>query len=186
MKGKLIFIIGPSGAGKDTLLNEARVLLANSKSILFAHRYITRSPEYGVENHIALSTKEFEVRSAAGLFSIQWSGNDLHYGIGSEIDLWINKGFTVVVNGSRAYLKSLEVIPGHWVPLVIDVDRKKLESRLILRSRESAQQIKERLRRNDLLSDSAQGYRKILNNGSVREGVNQLCSELKSIAKGIL
>ncbi|MBV8262011.1 MAG: phosphonate metabolism protein/1,5-bisphosphokinase (PRPP-forming) PhnN, partial [Paraburkholderia sp.] len=104
MKGGLIYVMGPSGAGKDTLLRYARGRLAR-ESVVFAHRYITRedSGGGGGENHIALTEAEFETRSQRGLFALQWRSHALRYGVGVEIDQWMALGCTVVVNGSRAY-----------------------------------------------------------------------------------
>ena len=101
MKGGLIYVMGPSGAGKDTLLRYARARLAG-ESVVFAHRYITRE-DSGGENHVALTEPEFEARSQRGLFALQWRSHALRYGVGVEIDQWMALGCTVVVNGSRAY-----------------------------------------------------------------------------------
>ncbi|HEY3597757.1 MAG TPA: phosphonate metabolism protein/1,5-bisphosphokinase (PRPP-forming) PhnN, partial [Paraburkholderia sp.] len=84
MQGRLIYVMGPSGAGKDTLLHFARDHVAGAP-VVFAHRYITRSTGSG-ENHIALSIDEFEARSALGLFALEWSSHALRYGIGIELD----------------------------------------------------------------------------------------------------
>ncbi len=40
MMGKLIWLMGPSGSGKDSLLAELR--LREQTQLLVAHRYITR------------------------------------------------------------------------------------------------------------------------------------------------
>lgn len=57
MMGKLIWLMGPSGSGKDSLLAEIR--LREQTQLLVAHRYITRDASAGSENHIALSEQEF-------------------------------------------------------------------------------------------------------------------------------
>lgn len=57
MMGKLIWLMGPSGSGKDSLLAELR--LREQTQLLVAHRYITRDASAGSENHIALSEQEF-------------------------------------------------------------------------------------------------------------------------------
>ncbi|MEA3120469.1 MAG: ribose 1,5-bisphosphokinase, partial [Paraburkholderia sp.] len=98
MNGRIVYVMGPSGAGKDTLLSFARARLG-SAPVLFAHRYITRAAEAGGENHVHLSHEEFRTRADQNLFALQWSSHGLHYGIGVEIDTWMGRGFTVVVNG---------------------------------------------------------------------------------------
>ena len=57
MMGKLIWLMGPSGSGKDSLLAELRQ--REQTQLLVAHRYITRAASAGSENHIALSEQEF-------------------------------------------------------------------------------------------------------------------------------
>jgi ribose 1,5-bisphosphokinase len=65
----LFYVMGPSGAGKDSVLRGARAQLEPADRIVFAHRYITRAPEPS-ENHIALSPEEFALRDEAGLFAM--------------------------------------------------------------------------------------------------------------------
>lgn len=102
MMGKLIWLMGPSGSGKDSLLAELR--LREQTQLLVAHRYITRDASAGSENHIALSEREFFTRAGQNLLALSWHANGLYYGVGIEIDLWLHAGFDVVVNGlTRAF-----------------------------------------------------------------------------------
>jgi len=102
--GDLVYVMGASGAGKDTLISYARNALNGSASILFVHRYITRLPYEGGENHQYVSRDEFLQRREAGFFDICWDSHDSYYGIGIEIEAWMAARFTVDVNGSRQYL----------------------------------------------------------------------------------
>ena len=102
MTGKLIWLMGASGSGKDSLLTELRQ--REQTQLLVAHRYITRDASAGSENHIALSEQEFFTRAGQNLLALSWHANGLYYGVGIEIDLWLHAGFDVVVNGSRAHL----------------------------------------------------------------------------------
>lgn len=102
MPGKLIWLVGPSGSGKDSLLAALRE--REHPQLLVAHRYITRPFNAGSENHIALSEHEFFTRAEQHLFALSWHANNTYYGIGVEIDLWLHAGFDVVANGSRAHL----------------------------------------------------------------------------------
>lgn len=97
MMGKLIWLMGPSGSGKDSLLAELR--LREQTQLLVAHRYITRDASAGSENHIALSEQEFFTRAGQNLLALSWHANGLYYGVGVEIDLWLHAGFDVLVNG---------------------------------------------------------------------------------------
>ena len=100
----LFYVIGASGVGKDTLMNYARIAINGNAPVIFAHRYITRDTEAGNENHINISREEFALRKANQLFALDWESHGQCYGIGIEIDLWLQKGLNVVVNGSRQYL----------------------------------------------------------------------------------
>lgn len=88
----LIYLMGPSGAGKDSLLERLRA--ATGAGPLVAHRYITRPANAGCENHIALSEQEFLRRRAKGLFALDWQAHEQHYAFGIEVDLWLLQGST--------------------------------------------------------------------------------------------
>ncbi|KND62455.1 ATP-binding protein PhnN Guanylate kinase [Candidatus Burkholderia verschuerenii] len=105
----LIYVMGPSGAGKDSLLGFACERIGTC--VMFAHRYITRIVADG-ENHIALTHDEFAARLSYGLFAMHWDSLGLRYGIGIEVDAWLARGVTVVVNGSRKHAQiALERYP---------------------------------------------------------------------------
>src|SRR5262252_3918437 len=101
MSGRLVAVMGPSGAGKDALLGYVRPRV-DPACVVFGHRYITRPFDAGGENHVALTPAEFAARRTAGLFALAWESHGLAYGIGAELDLWLGRGLTVVVNIARA------------------------------------------------------------------------------------
>ena len=70
--GTLFYVVGASGAGKDSLLAYARAALGGGAPVFFAHRYITRPAEAGGENHVALSKAEFAQMQALDLFALSW------------------------------------------------------------------------------------------------------------------
>src|SRR5476649_323603 len=105
--GPLVYVMGPSGAGKDSVLNRARTLLAEKAPVVFAHRYITRPAEAGGENHIELSPTEFGLRRTHGLFAFHWRAHGNEYGIGREVYSWRRAGLTVVVSGSREHFRQV-------------------------------------------------------------------------------
>ncbi|TKC92384.1 phosphonate metabolism protein/1,5-bisphosphokinase (PRPP-forming) PhnN [Trinickia terrae] len=145
MNGRLVYVMGPSGVGKDSLLAYARNVLAG-EPIVFAHRYITRPAGDG-ENHIALTADEFAGRSKLGLFALEWASHELRYGIGIELDAWLARGCAVVVNGSRQYLR--DVLARYPLAQIVHVDAAPhvLAARLGARARETAEQIAARLAR---------------------------------------
>jgi len=145
MRGALIYLMGPSGAGKDALLSAIRQ--AGPQDLLVAHRYITRPPSPG-ENHIALSPAEFAVRLHHHLFALHWQAHHYDYAVGVEIDSWLAQGLKVIVNGSRAYLEQARRRYAECLlPVCLTVSLSTLQQRLIARGRENRQQIAERLSR---------------------------------------
>jgi len=182
MNGCLIYVMGPSGAGKDTLLAYARVQLAETGlPVLFAHRYITRAADAGGENHIALTQAEFAERATLGLFALEWHSHGLRYGIGREIDLWLERGATVVINGSREYCKdALAAYPAMGMVL-IEADNQVLARRLASRGRESEQQVRDRLAHRPAfeLPEGAQFVR-IDNSGALNQGGDALVQALSA------
>src|SRR5688500_10000865 len=91
MPAPIVYVMGPSGAGKDTLLRYARERL-EGQPVAFAHRYITRPSTSGDENHVALTLAEFHARRAHGLFIMEWEAHGLSYAIGREIEAWRQAG----------------------------------------------------------------------------------------------
>ncbi|MEA2777827.1 MAG: thymidine phosphorylase, partial [Acetobacteraceae bacterium] len=77
----LILVVGPSGAGKDTVLALARAALLADPRFRFVRRVITRPADAGGEDHEAVSDFEFGQRS----FALRWQAHGLHYGIPMDI-----------------------------------------------------------------------------------------------------
>lgn len=73
----LICVVGPSGAGKDTLLDAARQALTDDHRFRFVRRVITRPAEAGGEAHEAATETEFAQRD----FALKWQAHGLSYGI---------------------------------------------------------------------------------------------------------
>lgn len=142
----LFYLMGPSGAGKDSLIHFARQYFAEHASLVFAHRYITRPIDLN-ENHIALTESEFHARQHAGLFALHWQSHQLQYAIGNEINQWLENGCHILINGSRQYLDTAKQLYPDLIPILICVSADALAQRLRQRGRESEEQILERLKR---------------------------------------
>lgn len=154
MRGQLIYLMGPSGSGKDSLLNAARERLAE-RGCVIERRVITRSAEALGEDAIGVAPGEFDQQEAAGYFALSWRANGLAYGIPRQIDDWLAAGQDVLVNGSRAYLvQARQRYPG-LIGILLTVDLDVLRQRLLARGRETPEQIEQRLARNELFDTAA-------------------------------
>ncbi|AJR05693.1 phosphonate metabolism protein/1,5-bisphosphokinase (PRPP-forming) PhnN [Photobacterium gaetbulicola Gung47] len=178
-QGTLFYVMGASGAGKDSLLQAIRTLYP--KQLLVAHRYITRSSQAGGENHIELSIEEFTQRQQQGLFAMSWQANGFYYALGKEVELWLSLGLDVVVNGSRAYLEQAMMDFGHRVvPIIVDVSAEVLEARLYARGRETPEQIVDRLARAEYYRGQCPNSGFVLDNsGSLQQTIEQFAKEYR-------
>lgn len=147
----LFYVIGASGVGKDSVLRYARNNTPKTFPTVFAHRYITRPANAGGENHIALTHKEFIDREKMGCFAMHWNSHNTCYGVGIEINQWLAKGISVVVNGSRGYLNRAASKYDELIPVLITADKIHLKQRLIERGRETMEEIEQRLLLGELL-----------------------------------
>lgn len=147
MSGRLLYIVGPSGSGKDSVIDYVRAHVPLNANGVFARRTITRPAPAGGENHIAVTAQEFAALLASGAFAMHWRANGFAYGIGREIGAWLDEGRTVVVSGSREHLpQALAGFP-HMQVVSVTASRETLRARLAARGRENAPDIEARLAR---------------------------------------
>ncbi|NWA05417.1 phosphonate metabolism protein/1,5-bisphosphokinase (PRPP-forming) PhnN [Pseudomonas gingeri] len=147
MAGRLIYLIGPSGSGKDSLLDAAREPLAQ-RGCRIVRRVITRSAEAVGEAAHGVSAEQFAAMQVQGAFALSWKANGLFYGIPREIDQWLEEGQDVLVNGSRGYLPQARERYPDLLVVLLTVDQVVLRERLLARGRESLPEIEARLARN--------------------------------------
>lgn len=178
--GRLIYVVGPAGAGKDTLINYARHRSSLSH-VVFAHRYITRPAQSSGENHIALSDEEFELRRSEGCFALSWSAHTCLYALGEEIDLWMARGLDVVANGSRANLDQVGKRYPRFLQVWVTATEETLRQRLSLRRRESAEEIDRRMQRAARFDLPGSGAIVVRNNGPLAEAGEAFCGALLAL-----
>ena len=176
--GLLVLVVGPSGAGKDTLIAYARGHLKGREDIRFARRRITR-PADATENHIALDEDAFAREMALGSFPLHWRANGLGYALGAEVAEDIAAGRIVVANGSRAAVPAARArfarVKVVHVTAPVDVRAQ----RLAARGRESAQDIAERLTRAPALDVAPE--LEIVNVGTPQEGGLRLADFVRRV-----
>jgi ribose 1,5-bisphosphokinase len=144
--GKLVLVVGPSGAGKDTLLGLARAACADDPAIAFVRRVVTREASSAEDNE-QISVDAFREACARNAFAIHWEAHGHAYGLPRSIDDDIRAGRTVVANVSRTVIPSLRHAYANVVVVSITAPADVLAAWLAMRKRGSDGNITERLTR---------------------------------------
>lgn len=175
---RLIYLMGPSGAGKDSLLGAAREQLM-ARHVRIARRVITRADGGRWEDADGVSLCVFEQMHARGEFALTWRANGLAYGIPAYIDEWLSQGWHVLVNGSRAHLEQARSRYPELVPVLLTVAPQVLRERLVGRGREGLDEIERRLVRNQCMQLLVQeGVRVVDNSAALDDAVCGLLAVL--------
>ncbi|MGQ4878280.1 phosphonate metabolism protein/1,5-bisphosphokinase (PRPP-forming) PhnN [Billgrantia sp. LNSP4103-1] len=169
--GRLVYVMGASGVGKDSLLRAAR---RRHPQWPVAHRYITRTSGDS-EDCVSLSREEFAWRRQAGLFCLDWRAHGLEYALGLEVEAWLERGLTVLVNGSRDALALAETRFGERLrPVLVTARPEALRERLAARGRENPTEIEARLARHRRLSHACPEVHRLDNSGALAATVAAL------------
>jgi phosphonate metabolism protein PhnN/1,5-bisphosphokinase (PRPP-forming) len=164
--GRLVLVVGPSGAGKDTLINRAREALGDDPRYEFVRRVVTRPADPGLEDHETMTPEAFAIAEEAGAFALSWEAHGLRYGIPIAIEEAMAAGRVVVANGSRRIAaEALKRYPKTEI-ILIDAPVDVRAARLASRGRETIADVSERLKREASVPSSLPVTR-ILNGGAV-------------------
>jgi ribose 1,5-bisphosphokinase len=144
--GRLVLVVGPSGAGKDTLIGMAQAACADDKNVVFARRAVTREASAAEDNE-HISGEAFRLAQARGDFAVHWEAHGHCYGLRSAIDDDIRAGRTVVANISRTVVEALRRLYAEVTVVSITAPPDVLAERLAARARSSDGQLADRLGR---------------------------------------
>jgi ribose 1,5-bisphosphokinase len=144
--GRLILVVGPSGAGKDTLLELARAACADNGSIVFPRRVVTREASSFEENE-PVSLHAFQEALARGEFAVHWEAHGHCYGLRRAVENDVREGRTVIANVSRTVIGAMRRAYANVVVVSITAPPEVLAERLARRSRNSDGEIEDRIRR---------------------------------------
>jgi ribose 1,5-bisphosphokinase len=144
--GRLVLVVGPSGAGKDTLLGLAKIASAGDRNIVFPRRAVTREASQAEDNE-QLSPDAFRQAVARGEFATHWEAHGHHYGLPRTIEDDVREGRTVVVNVSRTVVDALRRAYADVVVIGVTAPPEILAERLAIRARGSDGKIGQRLGR---------------------------------------
>ncbi|TBX97334.1 phosphonate metabolism protein/1,5-bisphosphokinase (PRPP-forming) PhnN [Rhizobium laguerreae] len=179
-RGRLVLIVGPSGVGKDTLIEYARQALAGDANIRFVQRAITRPPSIG-EDHTPMDEDRFERAAGQGAFALHWAAHDMRYGLPVIIDQWLAEGNVVIANGSRAMLgearrryPAVEIVSITAAPEV-------LAQRLAGRGRETDEERRDRMARYAAVSTNLGDVTIIDNSGEPEAAAARLIGMIKQL-----
>lgn len=147
MSGILVCVVGPSGAGKDSLIRYCSDRLAHDQRFRFVRRIITRTAHADLEDHDEMPVADFQRREADGGFFITWKAHGLSYALPFDIHADISSGVTVVANLSRSCLTAPAIRSRRAIILSVTAAPAILEARLLARGREDAESAAMRLNR---------------------------------------
>jgi ribose 1,5-bisphosphokinase len=174
-------VVGPSGAGKDTLIEYARSRSIADKRFSFARRIVTRSSGIGEEN-VPMTEAAFEAALEANAFALAWRSHGLAYGVPASLRDEIGAGKIVVVNVSRTALAQAAGVAEHRIVVEIVAPREILLARLLGRQREASEDIAARLARQVPLDPAGASHEKIDNSGDVATAGEQFLALLRRLA----
>ena len=180
MSGLWVFVCGPSGSGKDSVIEAGRQALAGRSDIVFARRMVTRPVQPG-SDHDPVTAPVFAGLLQSGGLCWHWQAHGFCYGIASQYADAVRDGCVVVVNGSRAHVNSLS--PSSDRRLVrISTDPERLAARLAQRGRDTELAIAERLARNAVFTGLPADC-VIVNDGELADAGQRLADYLAGSAR---
>jgi phosphonate metabolism protein PhnN/1,5-bisphosphokinase (PRPP-forming) len=174
--GSLFFIVGPSGAGKDTLIAGA---IAADPSLIWARRCITRPETAGGEPFEGLSEAQFDARLQADDFDLHWAAHGLRYGVPHASLAPLAKEQNVLLNGSRGAIAQARAIFPDMRIITITAPDHILAQRLAARGRESAIDIAQRLERARFALPSGVFAIEVINDGAPEMGIARLLQAIR-------
>ncbi len=173
--------MGPSGAGKDALLERAKLAFASDKRFVFARRIVTRAAM--AEDHDTLDTSAFDEAEARGAYLLSWHAHDLGYGVPIELRADLEQGRIVIANVSRGVILQAEALGFRVHVLHVIADPVILAARIAARGRESMAEVRARLGRIAPLQWRHAKVIEIRNEGSLEHGAELFINALQHCAE---
>jgi ribose 1,5-bisphosphokinase len=177
--GRLVLVVGPSGAGKDTLISMAREHCASDPRIVFPRRLVTR-PASSHEDHDSISEQAFTQAASEGAFAFWWSAHGLRYALPLGVENDIRQDRTVVCNVSRTILPSLRDRYASVTVVLVTAPPDILAARLRARGRGSDGAVDTRLDRSKLFGDTVAAEFVVHNAGAPEPAARRLLSAIRT------
>lgn len=176
MTGALVAVIGPSGSGKDAVIEAAKPSLDR---VIFPRRVITRPAGPG-EDHRPADEAAFGVLEESGAFAVTWRAHGLSYGVPSEVAELVRAGGVAVVNVSRGVLRELPRRFGRVRIVRVTVPEDVRRERILSRGREDRAAAEARLARADPSPDHPVDL-EIVNDGTLEEAAARLAEFVRAV-----
>jgi len=180
--GAWVFVCGPSGAGKDSVIAWSRERLAADSRVVFARRLVTR-PAQACSDHEPVTVRDFDVLRQREQLAWYWRSHGFGYGIARRYARQAAWGRVVVVNGSREHVAGLDPVPCVYRVLVEAPDDQ-LAARLRQRGRDDLESIARRLARNSRFA-GLEADLVIANDGELSQAGSRLQHYLQSLATAL-
>ncbi|MBY3229946.1 phosphonate metabolism protein/1,5-bisphosphokinase (PRPP-forming) PhnN [Rhizobium laguerreae] len=179
--GIMVVVVGPSGAGKDTLMNLAARRFKGRDDVHFVRRVITRHRDAGGEDHLSVSLQGFASMEQSGSFAVWWEAHGLKYGIPAEVSVALSRGHVVVANGSRSALHRFQAAFPRLKVINVTARPEVLAGRLEARGRETHEDIMARLARGPLTVRGEYDVVELDNSGSLEEAEQKMIEILDGL-----
>lgn len=183
--GLLALVVGPSGAGKDTVIAGARAKLTDDPRFAFPARVITRPRDGSVEQHIPISAAEFDVAESTGSFALSWRSHGHAYGIPIGALDGLARDQIVVLNISRTMIVRAEALASRVAVLNVTASPDVLAMRLSARGRETRDDVRRRLERDVPIATLNAPVFSISNDGAPAAGIEHFKSVLLGLAENL-
>ncbi|MDR7151613.1 ribose 1,5-bisphosphokinase [Hydrogenophaga palleronii] len=176
MNARLVYFMGPSGAGKDSLMHWLAKHPPDGQRLHLARRTVTRP----APDDEATDPATFERLRQAGALAMHWSANGWHYGVRREHLKPLTDGDWVLVSGSRAHWPTVQSLYPGLTGVHVHASAGVLRQRLLERGRESAVEVEARIARAAALP-APLGVVSVCNNGVLAEAGEALQNVLLAV-----
>ncbi|WP_189556462.1 phosphonate metabolism protein/1,5-bisphosphokinase (PRPP-forming) PhnN [Mesorhizobium sp. M4B.F.Ca.ET.089.01.1.1] len=164
--GVFVAVVGPSGAGKDTVIGYVKGRFADETRLEFVRRVITRPSDAASEDHDTLADAAFAEAEADGAFALCWDAHGLRYGLPADVDWAVANGHVAVANVSRSVIPALRERYANLAVVEVTATPEILAERLAARGRESRGEVLARLARSASIALSGPDVTSIDNSGA--------------------
>jgi ribose 1,5-bisphosphokinase len=144
--GRFILVVGPSGAGKDTLIRLAQIACRDNRDIVFPRRVVTREAT-AFEGNEHVSLEAFQQARGLGKFAVYCEAHGHCYALRRSVDDDIRASRTVIANVSRTVIDEMRRAYVDVVVVLVTAPPPIVAGRLAMRARSSDRHIADRISR---------------------------------------